>query len=908
MLGGIAIVRSVAASGAEVETLRAIGFTRRQTTTAAAARPAAAVVAGVGGAAVIAWLLSGRYPIGVGRQGEPSPGRHADLAILPAGVAVLVLVGVAAALLAAWRVGRPRPIGGVPLGSRSGGVGATDLPLPMTMGARLALERRPGVGGRSATAALTFGVTAVAAALTFGAGLDRGSQDGRLSGQSFDTYTVRVGAADVPTDAVAAWRDDGRVVVGDPHRQHRHADRRIGRSRVFALTDLKGRFDDHPLRGRIPAAPDEISFAPTEMRRLGLDVGDTVELGGRTMHVVGEVFTPQAGHTNYDEGARVAPATLDALVAAGDPVKFDSIVIDAAPGVPVEQYGELWHGVEGDVGGRVEAQRNLSPTRLLPRLLAGFVVILTIGATGYAIASTARRRRREVAVLQVLGLTRRQARATVGWHAAIATLVAIAIGVPLGFAIGRTLWQALAEDLPIRYVRPDVTLALLAVGGGVVIAAARARAAPGPHDGARRAGDPAEGRVSRTPARHGGLVAGAALVVATTWVTAATALLAHWPSSRATIGVVAAVAAVVVGGALVVARRWPRARDVRAAIADRVLVGARDGDRRHDAVRRHRPRPRRPALRRRRPTPSAPASSPPSSSGLLLGPAVRRIVAWSRRIVYGSEGPRHELLDQFAHGLTRATALDEVLVQLVETVRPACAADAAEVWLQRDGALVLAQSRPVQRAGAVPLDPTRRAAIARAGVSGDGWAASWLPELRRGDDHVRVAPLAVQGELLGVLVARRGDGADDFDDADDEGLAPRRAPRRRRPAERRARCRAAAHRRRAAPQQRRPAGLPGPHRHRRRRRAAAPRARPPRRRPVPPDGDRRQGAAGPGPRGRRPGRRGRRADRDRARPHDGERPAALARPRHLPATAAHRRAGRRPAGGRRPRADPRRDR
>ena len=341
----------------------------------------------------------------------------------------------------------------------------------MTMGARLALERRPGVGGRAATAALTFGVTAVAAALTFGAGLDRGSQDGRLSGQSFDTYTVRVGAADVPADAVAAWQDDERVVSAT--RIVNTVTPINGRAvALFALTDLKGRFDDHPLRGRIPTAPDEISFAPTEMHRLGLDVGDSVEVNGHTMHVVGEVFTPQAGHTNYDEGARVVPATLDALVGAGDPVKFDSIALDAAPDVPAEQYGELWHGVEGDIGGRVDAQRNLSPTRLLPRLLAGFVVILTIGATGYAIASTARRRRREVAVLQVLGLTRRQARATVGWHAAIATLVALVIGVPLGFAIGRTLWQALAEDLPIRYVRPDATLALLAVGGGVVIAAA----------------------------------------------------------------------------------------------------------------------------------------------------------------------------------------------------------------------------------------------------------------------------------------------------------------------------------------------------------------------------------------------------------------------------------------------------
>jgi len=274
--------------------------------------------------------------------------------------------------------------------------------------------------------------------------------------------------------------------------------------------------------------------------------------------------------------------------------------------------------------------------------------------------------------------------------------------------------------------------------------------------------------VTRT--RHGGLVAGAALVVAAVWVTAVASLLARWPSSGATIGVLAAVSAVIVGVALLVARRWPRTRDLRAAIAARVLVGAvtaivattlfvglvlalggRPDEAAIDAVRG--------------------CLVAAVALGLLLGPSLRRIVAWSRQVVYGSEGPRHELLDQFTHGLTRATALDEVLVQLVETVRPACAADGAEVWLQRDGALVLAQSRPVRRADAVPLDPTRRAAIARAGVSGGGWATSWLPELCRGEDRLRVAPLAVQGELLGVLVARRDRGADDFDDADDEGLA-----------------------------------------------------------------------------------------------------------------------------------------
>ena len=365
VLGGIAIVRTAAASGAELETLRAIGFTRRQTTTAAAARPAAAVVAGRrrrGGA--VAYLLSGRYPIGVGRQREPSPGRHANVAILAAGVAVLVLVGVAAALLAAWRLGRPRrDPAAIPAPVASGRrSGPADLPLPVTMGARLALERRPGRrrpgGHRRAHVRRHRGRRRADV---------RRRPRPRLAGRPAERPAVRhlhrrasapptcrptpsrrgattTASSRRPASSTPCTPIDGRAVA------------------VFALTDLKGRFDDHPLRGRIPAAADEISFAPTEMARLGLDVGDTVELGGRTMHVVGEVFTPQAGHTSYDEGARVVPATLDALVAARRPgeVRLDGAATPR-PASPRRACAELWHGIEGDIGGRVDAQRNLSP-------------------------------------------------------------------------------------------------------------------------------------------------------------------------------------------------------------------------------------------------------------------------------------------------------------------------------------------------------------------------------------------------------------------------------------------------------------------------------------------------------------------------------------------------------------------
>ena len=60
--------------------------------------------------------------------------------------------------------------------------------------------------------------------------------------------------------------------------------------------------------------------------------------------------------------------------------------------------------------------------------------------------------------------------------------------------------------------------------------------------------------------------------------------------------------------------------------------------------------------------------------------------------------------------------------------------------------------------------------IGRAGVSGAAWVDSWLPALHVGGGPVRLAPLAVQGTLVGLLVVHRNAGSDDFDDGDDEAL------------------------------------------------------------------------------------------------------------------------------------------
>jgi hypothetical protein len=479
VFGGIALLRGATSSAADVEALHGLGFTRRQTITAAATTPALAMVAGAVGACVVAWALSDRYPIGQGHFVEPSPGRHSNVALLAAGFAGLAVLGVGGALLPARRALRRADAGVPPLSRLASLLAVPGVSMPLALGAGLATERRRTAGGPAATAALLIGVTGIVAALTFGAGLDRGSRDGMLSGQPFDSLTVRVGATDLPDHVVAAWRADDRIAAAA-----RLVDTVVtldGRAvAVFAVTDLKGRFDDHPLRGRVPTADDEIAFAPKEMARLGLDIGDTVTgPDGDALRVVGEVFTPEVSHTSYDEGARVTPARLGALVATGAPVKFDALALRWAPGVDrVAAAEDAWQGIGHDRGGLVDNQRNLSSTRSLPLLFAALVAVLSVAATAYAVHATARRRRREVAVLQVLGLTRRQARATVAWHVAVAAAIALAVGIPLGFAIGRTLWESVADAVPLRYVTPGAWLLVTAAAAVLLAFVALAVARP----------------------------------------------------------------------------------------------------------------------------------------------------------------------------------------------------------------------------------------------------------------------------------------------------------------------------------------------------------------------------------------------------------------------------------------------
>ena len=85
-------------------------------------------------------------------------------------------------------------------------------------------------------------------------------------------------------------------------------------------------------------------------------------------------------------------------------------------------------------------------------LLFALVALVTIGNT---LVSAVRRRRRDLAVLRTLGFVRRQVSAVVAWQATTVALIAIAIGLPLGAAAGRSVWTLVTDRLGLA---PDAVM------------------------------------------------------------------------------------------------------------------------------------------------------------------------------------------------------------------------------------------------------------------------------------------------------------------------------------------------------------------------------------------------------------------------------------------------------------------
>jgi signal transduction histidine kinase len=159
-------------------------------------------------------------------------------------------------------------------------------------------------------------------------------------------------------------------------------------------------------------------------------------------------------------------------------------------------------------------------------------------------------------------------------------------------------------------------------------------------------------------------------------------------------------------------------------------------------------------------------------AALLYLPAHSRLKSLASRLVYGERRAPDEILRTFGSRLSRSVPLDELLLQMAESLRKTLGLRRAEVWTASAGALELAVSDPEGDGRHVSFSTAEESTITRAGVSGPAWLKVWLPELLEGREGatLRVAPITHSGELLGLILVERAPGGDQFSQEDERIL------------------------------------------------------------------------------------------------------------------------------------------
>ena len=134
-------------------------------------------------------------------------------------------------------------------------------------------------------------------------------------------------------------------------------------------------------------------------------------------------------------------------------------VMDADPEGAGDTYGVL--GVQ-----RPAEIVNYQSTGDTPAILAAALAAGAVVALAITLAASVRRRRRDLALLKTIEFTSRQLAVTVAWQASVAAITGVIVGVPVGIALGRWLWDLFARDI---YAVPEPSVPVLEV---VVVALA----------------------------------------------------------------------------------------------------------------------------------------------------------------------------------------------------------------------------------------------------------------------------------------------------------------------------------------------------------------------------------------------------------------------------------------------------
>lgn len=487
------LVRHLALGSDDHPALRSLGMTPAQLAVASLVRTGIAAAFGVVVAVAVAFLMSPLFPIGTARVVEPAGGFAFDALVLLGGAASMLLLVALATLPATWRAVRRSSVqqgAAVPEGQASPSryaewLARSGAATSVVAGVRLALERGRGRSATPVGSTIIASAVAVASIVTliaFGTSLRNLVDTPRLYGWNWDALAGNPYAPDLGKQVIPALNSveqitefssgttNIRVQLSRPGQPGQD-------TQALGLSPQKGEVFPPMLEGHWPVDDDEVALGTTSMRSLGVSVGDTiaVSLAGEPvrMTVVGRTVFPVVGDQYGGELGRGAGFTFEGIRRLVPNALQNIFPVRFRPGIDVadlpREAGNLFFfDDETDVilGARPLDLVNLSKVTGAPLALTGLVALLGVATIAHALITSVRRRRRDLAILKTLGFVKGQIWTTVVTQATTLAVVALLIGIPLGFILGRTAWLSFANGqgvVPEAFLGFVPTLGLIPV-------------------------------------------------------------------------------------------------------------------------------------------------------------------------------------------------------------------------------------------------------------------------------------------------------------------------------------------------------------------------------------------------------------------------------------------------------------
>jgi ABC-type lipoprotein release transport system permease subunit len=468
---GQAIARRVRSSVSLVVGLSALGLTPRARRACLAAPAIGAVLAGGVLAPVVAWAATALVPTGFARRVEPTPGPRFDPFVLGLGVVTTLAV----LSLVAW------------LGARSGAVRVDMAPLHVhprmhvgTPAALFGTRVASGWGQRSGRATARSNVIGAVVAVTAATGIATWSAaaDHLVATPSRYGWTWDVGFArsddTVPFADRAASLDAAAQRIVAANAATRLTRGTVGNfsfdaapGEILEVDPVVGSWWPAVVNGRVPVTDDEVTLSPGMRRAAHMKLGDRITIGSKAFTIVGDSVVPSLA--NGDPGT-----TVVMRASAADGIDLDLpqpvLLADLADGVSAERLVAL----AGDdlEPGTPGAPPNVANLRLiggLDELLLAVCAILGMAGVAHGLRSATSARRGDHAVMSGLGASRRTVLGSVAWNVAVVGSIGLAIGLPAGLLLGRTVWRRTSSGLnavPTLWHPQVVAIAVL--GGGVI--------------------------------------------------------------------------------------------------------------------------------------------------------------------------------------------------------------------------------------------------------------------------------------------------------------------------------------------------------------------------------------------------------------------------------------------------------